>query len=109
MTDPGGDAAPPVEVDANLLLPLIARRKEARAARDGWVEIIDKLENEITSLLGRSDVATIGGQPVVRFPFVAPRETIDAKALRAKYPEIADEFTKLGKPYRRLTITEPTT
>jgi len=76
-------------------------------------ELIKRLEIEreatkqrLLDRIGEAEFATFNGETVARRLWVAGRETLDSKKLRAEKPEIYEQYVKQGTGYARLEIKE---
>jgi putative phage-type endonuclease len=99
LTDPDH----PVDVSADLELVTLAAVKADIKRLEGEKA---RLENEIRAALGEHETGTCGGWRLSWKP--QDRTSIDAKALRAAHPDIADQFTNTTTS-RVLRITAPST
>lgn len=86
------------DIEAAALAYHAAREQEtaATAAKGLW-------RNRIAELLGDAGEATAPGF-VVRYSETAGAKRVDLDALRAAHPAIAQEFTKVSEPSRRVTV-----
>lgn len=80
--------------------------RAACANRDQWSDIADRAKQQITQHLDRADaeVGTIAGRPVVRYTTVITKR-LDQKALKAKEPELAEQYSVISTS-RRFSIVE---
>jgi predicted phage-related endonuclease len=65
-------------------------------------ETESQLKNLIGEVLGNAQAGTVNGDQIVVYRS-STRRTIDARALRAEHPDIADEYTK-SKTFRSLRV-----
>lgn len=93
--------AEPVDLPAETEL-LIRRYQAAKAEQKTVKERVDELGNHLKLLLGEHQVGLIDGQPAVTWK-QSSTSSIDADALRAAHPDIAEQFTRRGTT-RRLNI-----
>lgn len=87
---------------------LVAALRLTRARIAEHREIEEALEGKLKDLLGEATEARIGGAPVVTYRWTKPRETLDVKALREEYPNLAEEFTRISPGSRRFVLLDPT-
>lgn len=96
---------------ASVELPEELARELAGYSQTG--ELIKRLETErevikqrLLDRIGEAEFATFNGETVARRLWVAGRETLDSKKLRAEKPEIYEQYVKQGAGYARLDIKE---
>lgn len=92
-------------VDLSDLSAEFARLDALRATRDNTNERITAIENEIKARMGSATEALVGGRVAATWRS-SDRTTIDAKALRAAMPEVADLYSKTSSSRRFLLKTE---
>lgn len=100
---------PEVQARSRVALPLEARAwieqyREAATVEREAARRREEAANRIKALLGEAEVGLIAGEPVVSWKQVT-RRSIDAKALRAELPEVADRFT-VQSTYRTFRLLE---
>lgn len=80
--------------------------KAACANRDQWSGIADRAKQQITQQLDRdnAEVGTVNGRPAVRYTTVVTKR-LDTKSLKAKEPELAEQFS-ITSTSRRFTLIE---
>ena len=72
---------------------LILERSELKRKKDEIGDRIDVIENELKFAMGTAKFAKANGRKICTASSY-DRESIDSKALKAAYPEIAEQFTK---------------
>lgn len=80
--------------------------KTACANRDQWSEIADRAKQQITQHLDKAnaEVGTVNGRPAVRYTTVVTKR-LDQKALKAKEPELAEQYS-VTTTARRFTLVQ---
>jgi len=96
-----GKECRPATADEQRLVALYA---EAKAAEKAHAAAADDLRNVIAEALGNTYGLSLGGKARALLIPVAGRRTIDADALRAAHPDIAERFTRVGEPHRQLRL-----
>ena len=79
-------------------------RKEAVADLDEAEQRKEEADNNLKELLGDNSIGLLNGEKAIEWVNVKGRESIDSKALKAKYPKIAAEFIKTGNPTRKFSV-----
>ncbi|MEV8372971.1 lambda-exonuclease family protein [Kribbella sp. NPDC056861] len=98
-------ATPDKSVDLGIgAASLLAQRNKLADDIRSAEEIRQAIDSAIKDILGEAEVGLLHGEPAVRWGNVSGRRSINSKALRADYPEIADQYTVTGDPYRRFAI-----
>lgn len=82
---------------------LIARWDELKSTEAEIEQQLEEVKNALCLLLGPAKKGTINDRTVTWSNY-AGKETVSAKDLRAKYPDIACEMVKVGKPSRRFSV-----
>lgn len=82
---------------------LIARWDELKSTEAEIEQQLEEVKNALCLLLGPAKKGTINDRTVTWSNY-AGKETVSAKDLRAKYPDIAREMVKVGKPSRRFSV-----
>lgn len=94
-----------VDADVEIAEVLIAGRYKADLAVKAATRDRDAADNLVRAALGDYRTGTVGGVKAVSRS-VYPTTRIDAKALRAAHPDIADQFTTTTETHR-LTYPKP--
>lgn len=99
-----GDSEPDttVEVDPNLVLPLLEQRRQLKWSAKGVAADLDGVENQLRALLGHHEIATVNGQPVFTWKTITSHR-LDTKALKKAHPDVHAEFAKESNS-RRLWV-----
>lgn len=87
---------------------LVAALRITRAQIAEQKEVEEALVGKIKDLLGDATEARIGGAPVAYYRWTKPRESVDVRALRTEYPDLAREFTRITPGSRRFVLLDPT-
>lgn len=82
---------------------LITRRDQLVATQDAIKQEMEGIDNQLRAMLGEYKQGEINGRKVT-WAEQKGRTTIDSKALQAAYPEIYQQFAKVGKPSRRFSV-----
>jgi len=82
-------------------IALLSTKKQEAAEID---EEIKQLEEEIKPAIRENEIVTKDGCILLTFKEQKGRDTIDTKAFKAAYPDLAAQFIKQGKPFRVLRI-----
>lgn len=96
------------EIGTEIALPsqaadLLARWDELKATK-ALVDLqLAEIQNSLCVLLGDAKKGVIGNRTVT-WGNQAGRVTLDTKALKAAYPDIYNQFAKVGKPSRRFGV-----
>jgi putative phage-type endonuclease len=100
------DVAPGKLVDLDPLeaARLLAERAAAKAEADAATERQRAAENTLRVLLGDAEIGMVDGRPLVTWKPVTSHR-VDSKALRAQFPDIAEQVT-VPSTSRRLVIKE---
>ena len=77
-----------------------------KAEAKKYADAADALRDQIFVLAEDAPALMYQGEIVASLRMMPGRPGFNAKGLRAKYPELADEFTTQGEPYRRLDIAK---
>lgn len=96
-------------IDLTSEATLVAALRLTRARIAEHREIEDAIVTKLKDLLGDATEARIGGAPVATWRWTKPRESVDVRALRKEYPDLAREFTKITPGSRRFVLLDPTT
>ena len=96
-------------VDITSEATLVAALRITRAQIAEQKEIEQAITAKLKDLLGDATEARIGGAPVATYRWTKPRESIDVRALRKEYPDLAKEFTRITPGSRRFVLIDPTT
>ena len=89
-----------VELDCEDLLRKIHRLK---IERDHYEHLLDEAKFELELMMSGAEKATYKGKRVASYS-VSTYKTIDTDKLKAKYPDIYNEFLKVNGPTLRLSI-----
>lgn len=82
------------EIDAlNAEIAVIEEKKEP------WQDVIDACTEQIKSLMGEAEEATLGGQPVATFKTYS-RTTVDVSRLRADHAPLIDGYLRTNTSRR---------
>ena len=82
---------------------LIARRDQLVATQEAIKQEMEGIDNQLRAMLGDFKQGEINGRKVT-WADQKGRTTIDSKGLMAAYPEIYQQFAKVGKPSRRFSV-----
>lgn len=83
---------------------LVRAYADAKAAEKAHAAAADEMRNALAEALGDTYGLALGGKAKAILCPVAGRRTIDADALRAAHPDIAERFTRVGEPHRQLRL-----
>lgn len=88
-------------VEADLtVLEAIERRQVLLADVKSQKEEADALQVAIGQWMGDADTITLGGKNVLTYRYQKGRASLDTTALRQAHPDIVNEFTNQGSPFR---------
>lgn len=82
---------------------LIIRRDQLVATQEAIKQEMETIDNNLRAMLGENKQGEINGRKVT-WADQKGRTTIDSKGLMAAYPEIYQQFAKVGKPSRRFSV-----
>jgi predicted phage-related endonuclease len=88
-----------VELDATVL-DWVAQLEEARALSKQASELEAKAKDAIAQMLLGNEIGLVDGQQIVSWKQQAGKESFDAARLKQEHPELIQEYTKQGNPYR---------
>lgn len=88
-----------VELDATVL-DWVAQLEEARLLSKQASELETKAKDAIAQMLLGNEIGLVDGQQIVSWKQQAGKESFDAARLKQEHPEIVQEYTKQGNPYR---------
>lgn len=88
-----------VELDATVL-DWVAQLEEARALSKQASELETKAKDAIAQMLLGNEIGLVDGQQIVSWKQQAGKESFDAARLKQEHPEMVQEYTKQGNPYR---------
>ena len=88
-----------VELDATVL-DWVAQLEEARALSKQASELETKAKDAIAQMLLGNEIGLVDGQQIVSWKQQAGKESFDAARLKQEHPELIQEYTKQGNPYR---------
>jgi predicted phage-related endonuclease len=88
-----------VELDATVL-DWVAQLEEARALSKQALELETKAKDAIAQMLLGNEIGLVDGQQIVSWKQQAGKESFDAARLKQEHPELIQEYTKQGNPYR---------
>ena len=88
-----------VELDATVL-DWVAQLEEARALSKQASELETKAKDAIAQMLLGNEIGLVDGQQIVSWKQQAGKESFDATRLKQEHPEMVQEYTKQGNPYR---------
>lgn len=87
------------------LVELLAERAEIRRAIREHEAAAAERENEIAARVGDAELIAIGGIPAFSYK-TQTRTSVDAGALRAQFPELAEQFARVSS-FRVLRALQP--
>ena len=88
-----------VELDATVL-DWVAQLEEARALSKQASELEAKAKDAIAQMLLGNEIGLVDGQQIVSWKQQAGKESFDAARFKQEHPEMVQEYTKQGNPYR---------
>lgn len=88
-----------VELDATVL-DWVAQLEEARALSKQASELEAKAKDAIAQMLLGNEIGLVDGQQIVSWKQQAGKESFDTSRLKQEHPEMVQEYTKQGNPYR---------
>ena len=88
-----------VELDATVL-DWVAQLEEARALSKQASELETKAKDAIAQMMLGNEIGLVDGQQIVSWKQQAGKESFDATRLKQEHPELIQEYTKQGNPYR---------
>jgi predicted phage-related endonuclease len=88
-----------VELDATVL-DWVAQLEEARLLSKQASELETKAKDAIAQMLLGNEIGLVDGQQIVSWKQQAGKESFDAARLKQEHPELIQEYTKQGNPYR---------
>jgi predicted phage-related endonuclease len=88
-----------VELDATVL-DWVAQLEEARALSKQASELETKAKDAIAQMMLGNEIGLVDGQQIVSWKQQAGKESFDAARLKQEHPEMVQEYTKQGNPYR---------
>ena len=88
-----------VELDATVL-DWVAQLEEARLLSKQASELETKAKDAIAQMLLGNEIGLVDGQQIVSWKQQAGKESFDAARLKQEHPEMVQEYTKQGNPYR---------
>ncbi len=88
-----------VELDATVL-DWVAQLEEARALSKQASELETKAKDAIAQMMLGNEIGLVDGQQIVSWKQQAGKESFDAARLKQEHPELIQEYTKQGNPYR---------
>lgn len=88
-----------VELDATVL-DWVAQLEEARALSKQASELETKAKDVIAQMMLGNEIGLVDGQQIVSWKQQAGKESFDAARLKQEHPEMVQEYTKQGNPYR---------
>jgi predicted phage-related endonuclease len=88
-----------VELDPTVL-DWVAQLEEARALSKQASELETKAKDAIAQMMLGNEIGLVDGQQIVSWKQQAGKESFDATRLKQEHPEMVQEYTKQGNPYR---------
>jgi len=88
-----------VELDVTVL-DWVAQLEEARALSKQASELETKAKDAIAQMMLGNEIGLVDGQQIVSWKQQAGKESFDAARLKQEHPEMVQEYTKQGNPYR---------
>jgi predicted phage-related endonuclease len=88
-----------VELDATVL-DWVAQLEEARALSKQASELETKAKDAIAQMMLGNEIGLVDGEQIVSWKQQAGKESFDAARLKQEHPEMVQEYTKQGNPYR---------
>jgi len=88
-----------VELDATVL-DWVAQLEEARLLSKQASELETKAKDAIAQMMLGNEIGLVDGQQIVSWKQQAGKESFDAARLKQEHPELIQEYTKQGNPYR---------
>ena len=88
-----------VELDATGL-DWVAQLEEARLLSKQASELEAKAKDAIAQMMLGNEIGLVDGQQIVSWKQQAGKESFDAARLKQEHPELIQEYTKQGNPYR---------
>ena len=88
-----------VELDATVL-DWVAQLEEARLLSKQASELEAKAKDAIAQMMLGNEIGLVDGQQIVSWKQQAGKESFDAARLKQEHPELIQEYTKQGNPYR---------
>ena len=88
-----------VELDATVL-DWVAQLEEARALSKQASELETKAKDAIAQMMLGNEIGLVDGEQIVSWKQQAGKESFDAARLKQEHPEMIQEYTKQGNPYR---------
>ena len=88
-----------VELDATVL-DWVAQLEEARLLSKQASELETKAKDAIAQMLLGNEIGLVDGQQIVSWKQQAGKESFDVTRLKQEHPEMVQEYTKQGNPYR---------
>lgn len=94
-----------LSIEANTdVLKAIENLFQIRENLKDWEGQEERVKTAIMTAMGAADTLTSEGKTLVTWKESKGRETFDAKAFKAKYPDLYSQFTKTGAPGRRFLL-----
>jgi predicted phage-related endonuclease len=88
-----------VELDATVL-DWVAQLEEARLLSKQASELETKAKDAIAQMMLGNEIGLVDGHQIVSWKQQAGKESFDAARLKQEHPELIQEYTKQGNPYR---------
>ena len=86
-------------------IELISRYSELKQGIAELTAQAKEIQNQLCGMLGDNEVG-LAGETKVCWKTIKGRTTIDSKRLKAEQPEVFAQYSKVGNPSRRFSITE---
>lgn len=87
------------------VLEAVERWQRWRSEREDAERREQEARDEVAAALGRAEVGTVGGRPVVTFKARKGVRRLDVRRLEAEHPELVAEYYAVSAPVRVLRIT----
>lgn len=84
-------------------IDLLTRRDQLVATQEAVKQEMEGIDNQLRAMLGDNKQGEINGRKVT-WVDQKGRTILDSKGLMAAYPEIYQQFAKVGKPTRRFSV-----
>jgi predicted phage-related endonuclease len=78
----------------------VLQLEEARAMAKQAAELETKAKDALAQMLLGNEIGLLHGQQIVSWKQQAGKESFDAARLKQEHPELVNEYTKQGNPYR---------
>jgi predicted phage-related endonuclease len=78
--------------------------EDARATKKSATNAEDVAKDAIARMLKGFQVGTVNGESVVSWKEYAGRMSLDTKNLKLAYPELCEQFMRMGAPFRTMKV-----